>query len=222
MAQPYRIKWLPAAADDDNIATTQTPAGAGNLTLDGVGVTAGVATISSANCSQRRVLITTVSNESAKTITIYGTRPNGTPISETMTGPNATTGSSLLDYATVTRIAVSAALTGAIIAGTGPISSTPWFVPNRHIAPFAIGFGCTVGGTINFDVEHTFSNPDPDLLNPDNTLIPNVFDHSTVAAKTASIDNNYAFPCAAFRLTINTYTTTGYVIWEVIQGGVHG
>lgn len=160
----------PIVADDDGIATAQTPGAAGNLTLNGVGV--GTYTyMNAANGSYdtssrlearfsppRPVLITTVSNESAKTLTIYGTDRAGMQITETLTGPNATTGLSTKLFASVYRIAVSAAFTGNVIAGWSAVSYTNWiFIGNF------VGAGTTwklrsmfaATGTCNYDIEAT-------------------------------------------------------------------
>jgi hypothetical protein len=153
----------------------------------------------------RRVRITTVSNESGKTLTIYGTDRYGNTISETMTGPNATTGDSLLDYKTVTRIAVSAAFTGAVTAGTGPKASTPWinFV-NRYDTPVDIGFAVQLssGASLTYDVEHTFATNMATSLGP-----YDVMTHETLGAQTTTQDGNYAFGATAMRATITAYTS---------------
>jgi hypothetical protein len=75
-------------------------------------------------------------------------------------------------------------------------------------APFAVGFGCVVTGTVNFTVEHTFDDIQ-------NGVTPTWFSHSSVAAKTANTDGNYAFPVRAIRLTQNS--GTGSVVMTFIQ-----
>ena len=100
MAQTITVsKVLATAADADGISLSQTPLAAGNLTITGALASGGVATMD----TQRRVLITAAGNEVSKTFTIYGTNKDGFAISESLTGPNATTTQSLLDYLTVTR-----------------------------------------------------------------------------------------------------------------------
>src|SRR4051812_33415348 len=93
------------AASTTNICLAQTPLAAGNLTLNGALVTAGVAILD----TQRRVGITSAGNETARTFTIYGTDDAGTVISEAVTGANVGVASSLRDYKRVTRITVDAA-----------------------------------------------------------------------------------------------------------------
>lgn len=199
--KPIKVTLTLAAASANNIAQAQTPGGAGNLTLNGSAVSGGVATLDVA----RRVRITTVANESAKTLTIYGTDRNGNTISETMTGPNATTGDSLLDYKTVTQIAVSAAFTNTVTAGTGPKASTPWinFV-NRYDTPVDIGFAVQLssGASLTYDVEHTFAENMATSLGPFDVMT-----HETLGAQTTTQDGNYAFGATAMRATITAYTS---------------
>ena len=110
-----------AAAAANNICLSQTPT-AGNLTINGALATSGVATMD----NPRRVLITTGADESSRTFTIYGTNWSGNTISETMTGPVTTTGQSVLDYKTVTRIAISGNAAAALTVGTSGVGGSQW------------------------------------------------------------------------------------------------
>ena len=74
----------------------------------------------------RQVLITTTADETSKTFTIKGTDWAGSPISEVIAGVNNSTVASVLSYATVTSIVVSAALAGAVTVGTNGVASSPW------------------------------------------------------------------------------------------------
>lgn len=198
-----------SAADDDGIAQLQTPAAAGNLTLNGALVSDGVAVLTGAGMA-RQVLITTVSNESAKTLTVYGTNATGNAISETVTGPNATTGTTTNYFRTVTRVAVSAAFTGNVKLGTNGVGSSRIVQPDMHVSPFNIGIGCMVSGTINFTVQHTF-----DVIGDGTGLAWH--DHDDIAAASATIDSNYAFPVRGIRVKINS--GTGTVTTTLIQAG---
>ena len=101
--------------DPDAIATTQTPAAGGqqDLTLDGVLVTAGIATLTAVSA----VSITAVGNESARTFTVIGTDANGRPQAEEIAGPNATEGSGVKMFSTVSRIFVDANTAAAVTVG---------------------------------------------------------------------------------------------------------
>lgn len=211
MARIKEFSLTLATADDDGAAQNQTPGAAGNLTLNGALVTSGVAIFDVA----RRVRITTASDESAKTLTIYGTDRRGDSISETMTGPNATTGDSLLDYKTVTQVAVSAAFTGNVRVGTGPVASTPWY-PCNHAAPSGlnIGFGVSLssGASMTYSIEHTFE----DVQN--NAAPYDLFNHDSASGKTANHDDNYAFGIGAMRLTTSVFSSGTATLRIVPQG----
>lgn len=199
-----------AAADDDGVAKNQTPAGAVDLTLNGDLVSGGVAVLTGSEMA-RQVLVTTASDESGKTLTIYGTASNGlTEISETITGPAATTGTTTNYFRTVTRVAVSAAFTGNVKVGTNGVGSSRIVQPDRQRNPFAIGIGCAVSGTINFTMQHTF-----DDLGDGTDLTWH--DHDDIAAASAATDGNYAFPVRGIRVKINS--GTGTVTTTLIQAG---
>jgi hypothetical protein len=143
--RPRRITWQLATSDDDGVCASQTPGGAGNLTINGALATGGVATLTSASCTQRRVLISTGADETARTFTVYGTRAADSKssgpvdIQEAVTGVNNSTVETLQDFATVTRVAVDGATAGAIKVGTSGRASTPWYETQLDMpAPFAI------------------------------------------------------------------------------------
>lgn len=90
------------------------------------------------------------------------------------------------------------------------VATSDWIVPDVNITPFNIGFGCVVSGTSTYTVEHTFDDP--------GAASPTVFAHSSVAAKTANQDGNYAFPIRAFR--VKTTAGTGTVTITAVQAGI--
>lgn len=100
----------------NSVCQSQTPGGAGALTLNGALVVSGVAYLG----FNQRIYITAGSDESAKTFAVVGTKltPNGlVSVTETITGPNASTASSLNQYYTIISITASAGTTGAITVG---------------------------------------------------------------------------------------------------------
>ena len=141
-----------AAASANNICLSQTPTSA--LTINGALATGGVATLDVA----RRVLITTTANESAKTFTIVGTDATGQPQTDVVTGPNATTGYSALDFKTVTSITISSAAAGALTVGTNTIASSPWIRIDNY-ADSQVAIGTYVTGTVNYTIQQAFFDP---------------------------------------------------------------
>lgn len=209
MAQQFQVGLALTAAVANSIALSQTPAGAGNLTIVGT-----VATLDAA----RRVLFTPAGAEATNgTIwTVYGTNRTGNPISEIVAGTNnPTPATTLNDFATVTRIAVNKAQVGAVTVGTSGIASSPWFVVNRDISPFILGVAVIVTGTVNFSVEYTYDDPNA----PFTGVAPTVFTQAAMAAKTANTDAGltFNFPIFAIRLTQNSFTAPATAKMVVLQ-----
>ena len=93
---------------DESVAASQTPGGAGSLTL-----TSGTVTLS----PSQYVVINSVSDETSVTFTITGTDVNGNAQTETLAGPNAGYVVGIYKFSTITDISVDAATTGAVSVG---------------------------------------------------------------------------------------------------------
>lgn len=106
--------------DRDGIALSQKPTGATALTLAGATVSSGVAYLPQGTSyarSARKITIYGASDESAKTFAVVGTDANGAALTETITGPNATTVYSTYEFLTVTSVTPSGGTTGNIEVG---------------------------------------------------------------------------------------------------------
>ena len=142
------------AASANNIALTQTLAGAQAVNLNGSTATGGIATLDKA----RRVVITSVGNDSGITFTLTGTDWAGNLVSEVLAGANAGVATSILDYLTITSIVSSAATAAAITVGTNGVAGSPWVRFDEYaFGPSAIQF--SVSGTANFTFQHTQDDP---------------------------------------------------------------
>ncbi len=199
------------AASANAICLSQTPAGAGALTINGALASGGVATLDTA----RRVLITCAGNESAKTFTITGTSYNGRVQSETITGPNATTAQSVLDYKTVTSITISAAAAGAITVGTSGVASSRWVRLDNWAFP-QVGIQCDVSGTVNYTVQQTLDNPN-DPISPMALSAVNWVNHpdTNLVGATTTLQGNYGYAPLYVRVTLNS--GTGSVAMTLVQ-----
>lgn len=117
----------------NSICASQTPSGPGPLTINGTLATTdpvagagGTAAAGSATVrfpTPVRIYITGGSDESGKTFRVVGTVQSpttfgpGIVVSEVITGPNASTASSVNAYSTIISITASAATAGAITVG---------------------------------------------------------------------------------------------------------
>lgn len=214
MGIPTSVSKVLAAASANNICLSQTPLAGGNLTINGAAATAGVATLD----TQRRVLFTFAADETGRSFVVYGTNQSGSSISETVAG-TATTAVTLFDYLTITRISVDDATANALTVGTNGVGSTLWQAADPWVAPFNIGFGVDVAGTVNFSVEITQAKDPFGILSP--TLTPPFASAPTaLASKSADTAASVTDPCSAWRLTINSGTAaaTAYAVQSGISG----
>lgn len=103
----------------------------------------------------------------------------------------------------------------ASVAGN---SVTGIYIPDRHVTPFNIGFGCVPTATSAiFTVQHTFDDP----LQVTAAAL-NWFSHEFVVNASAAggnIDGNYAFPVAGIRVQIASAANAG-VTTTFIQSGI--
>lgn len=226
MANPNTTILQLATASANNISTSQTPGGAGNLTITGSAASGGVATLDVA----RRVLISTAGNDSGRTFTIFGTDRNGNVQSEAITGiPNTTSGATVRDFLTVTRISVDAATAGAVTAGTNSIGSSPWVEDNYLAEYWALAGACTGPAGTTYTIELTFDDvdkigtslvvsPQQWTRNPLSFVPPKTYYLAAFTSAGVTLDNQFQItPCMAHRLTI--LSGTGQVVMQSVQSG---
>jgi len=138
----------------NNIALSQTPLAAGNLTLNGALVVGGVAVLD----TPRRIIITSAGNDSTATFTAYGTDWSGQPLQASVAGANVGAADFGVSFATITRIATNAATAGAVTVGTNGVADS------RPISLDPFGFGPTLvhviaTGTVDYTVRSSQDNP---------------------------------------------------------------
>lgn len=111
----------------DEVATavcaSQSPGGAGNLTINGTWATGGVAQLG----SPRQIYVTSAGDDSATTATITGTSFTATggpnAVVETITLADTGVSGTTKEFATVTQIAISGASAAAITVGFGGVAT---------------------------------------------------------------------------------------------------
>jgi hypothetical protein len=149
-----------AAASANNIALTQTPLAAGNITLNGALVVGGVATLD----RPRRVIVTSAGNDSTVTFTAYGTDFSGQALVASVSGAAIGAADFGVSFATITRITTSAATAAAITVGTNGIAdSRPICLDIFGFAPCALQV--VVSGTVNYTVQQSMDNPNRPIGN---------------------------------------------------------
>ena len=202
-----------ASASATNIRTASGVAGAGNLTLNGSLVTAGVAILD----TPRRILFTTTANETTKTILLAGANWAGDSISETVTLVNNSTVPSVLDYKTVTSAYCSAALTGNLSLGTNGVGGSPWVMLDPWALP-AVAVQINVSGTVNYTLQQSLDDPN-DPTNPTTAASMTWIDSADteVVAATTAQQTNYAFTPRYVRVLLNS--GAGSTTATIIQSG---
>ena len=199
------------AADPNGIALDQQLGAAGDLTLNGAFVTAGVAQLD----VQRQVEFESAGNISGTNFTVTGTDEQGREISETIAGPNAGTAATSLDFITVTQIAADAAFASDVEVGTNALGGSIPIPIDQGVTPTNIGLGVT-GFVVAVDVtvQHTFD----DIWSDNPSSLHTWFDHPTLVNVVANGDGNLAFPPRAVRLFTNSGIGTAEL--TLVQAGI--
>lgn len=192
-----------------SIAASQTPAGAGNLTLTALAGTgfAGAQLIS----------FTSVGDISARIFTLTGTDENGIVITDTVTSVN-TTGVTTKYFKTVTQISVDDACATALTVGNSALGASTMIIPDRDISPFEVSAQLEFTLTNTAKLQYSINNPD--------SATKVWFDDANITGKTASYFNKFTAlsgvftpPVQCFRV-VNTAWTSGTVTLRVLQSGI--
>lgn len=193
-----------AAASANKICLSQTPSGAGALTLNGAAVSGGVATLD----AQRQVLFTFAADESAHTFVVTGTNGSGITQSETVAGTNGSTAVTVYYYKTITSITISAAATGAMTVGTNGVAASIPYVVDRFISATNITAAVVVTGTISYSVEVSYDDLAPTWN--DVSTVPTWFappNTSNLTTQTTNKADVINMPVCMVRLKINSFST---------------
>lgn len=212
--RPQVISTVTLTDDANGICIDQTTGAAADLVLNGVLVTAGVATIAEAQI----VAIEGTGNNAGITFTVSGTDPDNNTVSEVITGPNNSTVKSTVFFKTVTQIAASAAVTGNVEVGAleadGAVTRS--MRVNVKQRDFKLGIFTDINGTLTYTVEHSADDPADTYTTSYST---DATWRATTGLTTSAVtaEGNIAFPVQAARLKINTYTS-GTTKLTLLQG----
>lgn len=209
MVMPFISTVTSNAAVTDSVAASQTPAGAGNLTLSAATVTFG-------SGAAQLITIISTSNISNRTFTITGTDVyDGAQVESGITGPNNGTVTSTLYFKSVTQVAISGAAAGALTVGNSASAEGQMYVPDIYSNPFSVGMGCAVvSGSPTYSIQHTFYNTIEESFVYKDAVW---FTHSVISGKTANQDGNYDFPVYGIKLIL---TAAGVVRVRLLQSGM--
>lgn len=189
MSHPIVTAVSLVAAVANGLATTQSLAAAGPLTLNGSKVTAGVGVLD----APRRVIITSAGNDSGITWTVTGTRGSwwaSTAVSETIKGANVGVAVTTQDFLTVTSIVASGATASTVTAGTNGTGSGPWVVWDKYAGDFAVSiYGYVLTGTPTWEIEYTYDDVFG-LWMPSNQTFPIAFALASMTGLTGTNDGS--------------------------------
>lgn len=164
----------------------------------------------------RQVTIVATGNESAKTFVVTGTDINGSSITESVVGPNATTATTTAYFKTVNSITISAGAAGALTVGMTNTASSAW-ARFDDFAPSNISLQCSVSGSATYTVQSTLDDPN----DPFNPVLPGAVtwvstSDTTVVAATTTQQSNFLFAPRYARIILTT-TSTGSVTMTALQ-----
>lgn len=213
MPRPQRLTLTPDAADADGICQSQTPSGAGNLTINGALASGGTVTFA----TPQHIEVSCAGSDAARTFTATGTDRYGKALTEAIAGSSASTTQGVKNFATITQIAVDAATAGAITVGVDGTCESAWLALNRITNDFNVGIAVVLGssGNMTFTVQTTYNDLFASTFD-EHAASP--FSHAVIAAKTADTEGVYTSPVVATRLAITAHTA-GAVTLNVIQAG---
>lgn len=220
------VTLAPVAAVANGISTSQKPAagGAQSLTITGSLAAGGVATMDLA----RRVAIASSADDSGRTFTITGTDRRGNAQTETITGPNTATVTSLKDFKTVTAVSVDDNTAGNITVGTNGKISTQW-LPVDRLGVRSLGIGVRQSGVATWTIEHAMQSPftaGVGVLPPGGIANPpylTPYPHPVLQDKTVGDYGAYdGAAITAVRLTITAFTAGASLTADFAPGFVGG
>jgi hypothetical protein len=212
------VSHTPAAADDDGVFANQTLGAAGLFTLNGalVSATSGEAILdANTRPGTRQLVFTHAANDSARTITVIGRLvPGGPLVTQTLAGGNATTVTTVNFWYSVVSVRLDGASAGNVRCGTNGVGATAWLIVNTfEQGGTLISLEALVTGTVNYTAQYTYKDPVKDHSSL------KVWDHATMATKTADFDCPQTAIVAAIRIKHNSFTASATISFNLLQSG---
>lgn len=167
-----------------------------------------------------QITITPTGDESTNTYTVTGIDVNGSTVTETIAGKNASASTSALTYAVVTSVKFTNAPANAFTIGNAQSGSTRW-VRFDDWAPSYISIQCVASGTVNYTVQYTMDDPNS-VTNPivQSSVTWVNSDDADVVAASASAVSNFIFAPIFARVNMNSGSGTVRATFLQSFGGV--
>lgn len=206
MAISYHKTMDMYTVDTDGICASQTPTGAGSLSINGVEASSD-GTWASPDATAHRVGITSVGDDSGRTFTITGT-VRGHAVTEAVVGANAGTAESTQYFDYISDTSVDDATADAVTVGV--VDEAILVIPVDYTVP-NLGITIVVTGTITYSLDHTQTNIH--AVDRKTGLITNAYtdwnwiNNSDISSATTSAESGYVFPIEAIRIRVESYST---------------
>lgn len=147
--------------DDDGICASQSGTAGVALTINGALAVAGVGVIASG--FGQKVTITSAGNDSGITFALIGLDPDGTQITESITGANIGAANSTYYYSKVLSITPSGSTAAAVIVGVlqAQLAQSKSLRVNGQQMNFKLGlFVDVVSGTLTYTAQYAYQQPE--------------------------------------------------------------
>ena len=200
------VEVLTLTNDDDGICASQALGAAGSLTINGALATSGVALWN--RDTGQIVTVTSAGNDSGITFTITGADPDGTSITQTITGANAGAAVTTYFFTTVTSITASGAVATTVKVGvlSANLAVGRSLRVNGQQMNFKLGLFVDISGTCTYTAQYAYQQPEDTYAVSYSTSA----DWRSVDGLTAlSADgaSNLAYKVNAVRLKLTAYTS---------------
>ena len=209
MMKPKRVSFTPVSQSTSNIAASQTPGAAGNLTLAGALCSGGVMPTQELGYI---IGIGCAADETGRTFTVTGTDQDGKAQTESITGVSTATAVSTKFWRSISAIAVDAATAGAIVVGTVNTTlsaATPTYCVDIYENYTRVT--ADIGGTANFTIQKCSERPTAGETPNWRTL---------QAAGTVDVEVLQTGSVGAIRVQINSYTNGATLAVAIAQSAM--
>lgn len=211
MSLPTVLSFTLATADADGICQSQTPGGAGNLTINGELASGGVATMDVA----RHLSVASTANLSALTFTFTGTDRYGQALTEAIAGPNNSTVKTTRNFKTITQIAISGAAGGALTVGTADEAETAWVPLDYTRKPYVMAaVQLSSGASLTWGIQWTNTPLETAGFQGHSAY---AVDDALLTAKTASAAGGMEAAATGIRMKVTAFVS-GTATFTVTQG----